>query len=475
MSQEKIVMDPLAGRPEAQQLEDARMAAREFASFSNEEVWKIADAVSAAAYEKAEYYAEWAVRETGFGVAAHKKIKNEAAGAGVAAFYRGQDFTGYQVDAENKLVKIARPAGVVLGLSPSTNPVATVIFKAMLCILSRNALVVCPHPASKECCVDAVDFLAAAAEKAGAPKGSIQVVREPTLPLVGAMMKSDKINVILATGGPGVVRAAYSSGNPAIGVGSANVPDYVDASADIQKAAADMVLSGSFDNNLPCTCVSVVLAERVIADQLQQAMVASGTHMVTAVEEVEKLRSFLYPEGAYNAAAVGKSAAWIAEQVGIDLPVGAVLMCVEIKKIDAGDLFSKEKFFPIIGFMRVDGLEQALDAARTMIEIGGSGHSVSIHSRNTEAILAMSSLDVYRVAVNGPSVLVSAGLGSALAPTFTLGTGYFGRGSVAENIGPGHLIHWTSIAYNSDPAEVMEGMEGAMKRWDDQRIQGQCC
>lgn len=469
MGQEKNKMNPLYGRPELTMLEVARVAAREFACYTNEEVWKIADAVSAAAYEKAEYYAEWAVRETGYGVSAHKKIKNEAAGAGVADFYRGQDFTGYQIDTENKLVKIARPAGVVLGLSPSTNPVATIIFKAMLCILSRNSLVVCPHPASKECCVDAVCFLAEVAEKAGAPKGVIQVVREPTLPLVGAMMKSDMVNVILATGGPGVVRAAYSSGNPAIGVGSGNVPDYVDATADIQKAAADIVLSGCFDNNLPCTCVSVVLAERSIADQLRQAMVEGGTHMVTVAEEIEKLRSFLYPEGAYNPKAVGKSAAWIAEQTGINLTPGAAIMCVEIPRIDADDLFSKEKFFPVIGFLRVEGLEEAIDAARVMIGIGGAGHSASIHSHNPDAIVAMSSLEVYRIAVNGPSVLVSSGVTSALAPTFTLGTGYFGRGTVAENVGPGHLVHWTSIAYNSDPAEVMEGMDGAMKRWDDNR------
>jgi len=462
MSQEKAASDSLLGVTEQEMLKTAKDAARLFSSYNREQVQKIVAAVSAAAYAKAAHYAEWSVRETGYGVVEHKKVKNELAAVSVPEFYKDTDFTAIQVDTGKKVVKIPRPAGVVLGLAPCTNPIATIIFKSMISILSRNALIICPHPAAKGCCVDAADVIAEAAEQAGAPKGIIQVVREPNLPLVGALMKSDQINVILATGGPGVVRAAYSSGNPALGVGSGNVADYVDESAVIQKAAAEIVLSASFDNNLPCTCVSVVLAEREIADELAAELKNNGSHMVADPQEIEKLRAYLYPEGNYNPAAVGKSAQWIADEAGISFTGGAVVLCVEIERIDPNDVFAREKFFPVLGFLRVKGVDGALEAARAMIATGGAGHSVSVHSNKPAAVAAMSTLDVYRVAVNGPSVLVSSGVASGLAPTFTLGTGYFGRSSVGENVGPGHLVHWTSIAYNSDPSEVMGDIADAL-------------
>lgn len=456
--------------PERHLLEQAEWAAESFAAYSSKEVDEIVETVAARAAEKALFYAEWAVKETGYGVAEDKAYKNIGCSTGLVQFYRDQDFTGYQVDHSNKIVKFARPAGVVLALVPSTNPIATTYFKILIGLKSRNAVIISPHPAAKECCAAVCDDLAQMAEKAGAPKGVIQVVRKPTVPLVGALMQSDRVNVILATGGPAMVRAAYSSGNPALGVGPGNVPHYVDKTADIEKAAQRIVHGVSFDNNLPCTCDSVVIADREIGDQLADTMVKKGAHAVNEEDEKQRLAEFLFPEGIYNHGAIGKSAEWIAHEAGIKVKPGTKVLGVEIFKIDHEEVFSREKMFPVVGFLKVDGLAAALRAARSMIRMGGSGHSAAIHSNTPDAIISWgSSLRVYRVAVNGVATLTSSGYESGLPPTVTIGTGYFGRSSVGENVGPGHLVHWTHLAYNQDPAEVMGDIDAALSRWDDQR------
>jgi acetaldehyde dehydrogenase/alcohol dehydrogenase len=456
--------------PERHVLEQAEWAAESFASYASREVDDIVEAVAARAAEKALYYAEWAVKETGYGVAEDKAYKNIGCSTGLVKFYRDQDFTGYEIDHNHKIVKFARPAGVVLALVPSTNPIVTTYFKILICLKSRNAVIISPHPAAKACCAAVCDDLAEVAEKAGAPRGAIQVVRNPTVPLVGALMKSDRVSVTLATGGPAMVRAAYSSGNPALGVGPGNVPHYVDKTADIKKAAERIVQSVSFDNSLPCTCDSVVIADREIGDDLADAMVKRGTHAVGAGEEKERLAEFLFPDGAYNHSAIGKSAEWIAHEAGIKIKDGTKVLGVEILKVDEEEVFSHEKMFPVVGFLKVDGLKGALRAARSMIRMGGSGHSTAIHSNSPDAIVAWgSSLRVYRVAVNGAATLTSSGYESGLPPTVTIGTGYFGRSSVGENVGPGHLVHWTRIAYNEDPSEVMGDIDGALERWDKGR------
>jgi len=463
----------MEGMAERELLVKAQKAARDFANYTPAQVDKIVEAVAAVAAEKAQFYAEWAVRETGLGVVEHKVLKNQAASAALVAYYRGQSFAGYEVDDKLKVVKFARPAGVVLGVAPCTNPVSTIFYKSLIALMSRNAVVFCPHPAAKECCADAVDVLLAAAVEAGAPENIIQTVRKPSIPVVDAMMKSNLVNVILATGGPGLVKAAYSSGNPAIGVGPGNVAHYVDETADISKAAAEIILSGSFDNNVLCTGDSVVLAKKEVSDQLLDAMTEQGAYMIKDSADVAKLRSYLFPEGKMNPESVGHSAQFIADKAGIAIPEQAVLLCVGLDKIDKADEFSCEKMFPIIGYMRVDGVDDALFAAQEMIRFGGSGHSAAIHSANHDAILAWGSLNVCRVTVNGPAALVSAGLGADLTaglnPTMTLGTGYFGGSSIGDNIGPMHLIEWTKIAYEGGFPGSEGDVTAALKRWDTGR------
>jgi acyl-CoA reductase-like NAD-dependent aldehyde dehydrogenase len=470
MAQEATLADQIATVPERHLLEQAEWAAEAFAACSGEEVAGIVEAVAAAAADKARHYAEWAVRETSYGNVDDKEYKNLGCSSGLAAFYRGRNLTGYEIDHDNKIVSIARPAGVVLALVPSTNPIATTFLKILICLMSRNAVIICPHPAAKECCSDVSLFLAKVAEDAGAPRGAIQVVRKPSVSLVGSLMQSEMVSVILATGGPAMVRAAYSSGNPALGVGPGNVAHYVDATADIDKAAQRIVRGAAFDNNLACTSESVVLADREIGDELSDAMIKHGTHAVVDEADAKKLGDFLYPDGTYNPEAIGKSAEWISREVGIRVKAGTKALGVEIFKIGYDEVFSREKMFPVVGFMKVDGLNGALRAARAMIRMGGAGHSAAIHSQDPDAIVAFGTqLRVYRISVNGVAPFTSSGYESGLPPTVTIGTGYFGRSSVGENVGPDHLVHWTRIAYNDDPSEVMGDIDGAMARWDEWR------
>ncbi|MDX6524316.1 MAG: hypothetical protein QOI17_1829 [Gaiellales bacterium] len=231
-------------------LQRAHWAATAFAGYDRERTHRIVLAVADEAYRNAERYAEWAVRETGFGVVDHKRRKNEACSRGLVEWYAGSDFVSARIDADSKIVELPRPAGVVLALTPSTNPIATVYFKVLLALMTRNAVVVSPHPLAREVSVDAVQHLAAAAVAAGAPDGCIQVVEEPTIPLIEALMSDPTTDVILATGGSAVVRAAYRSGNPAIGVGPGNVPALVDHTADLALAAERLVDSKAFDNSI---------------------------------------------------------------------------------------------------------------------------------------------------------------------------------------------------------------------------------
>ena len=234
-------------------LQRARWAATAFAAYDRERTRRVVEAVADVAYQNAERFAVQAVEETGMGVAEHKRRKNEACSRGVAERYAGDDYVGVQIDAAAKIVAVPKPAGVVLALTPSTNPIATVYFKILLALMTRNAVVVSPHPLAKKTSADAVHLLARAAVAAGAPDGCLQVVEEPTIPLIEALLADDGVDVIVATGGTAVVRAAYRSGNPSLGVGPGNVPALVDATADVTQAARCLASSKAFDNSILCT------------------------------------------------------------------------------------------------------------------------------------------------------------------------------------------------------------------------------
>lgn len=436
-------------------LASAKSAAAQFSQMNKDQVEIIATAVGKAAREKSQFYAEWAVRETGFGDVDGKKMKNDLCSLNVV---EEQDFdllAGYKIDTDNKTVRFAKPAGVVVALVPSTNPVATIYFKALATLMTRNSVILCPHPAAKECSTHAADYLAGVAVKMGAPENAVQVVREPSIPFVNALMHSDDTSVILATGGPAMVRAAYSSGNPAIGVGPGNVPCYVDSSADVAKAGAEIVFSKSFDNSLPCACESVVLADEEISNNLKQSMIDAGAQFVAA-EDIEKLSDFLFSDGQLNPAALGRSAQTIAESAAITYQEGAKVLVVELDEISATNPYNKEKMCPVVGFHKVDGVEGGVEAALEMLNIMGAGHSAVVHAQDYRVTSRYASaLPVCRVSANTPAVTGASGMSSNLDTGPVIGTGYYGRSSVSENIGPKQLVQHTVLAYSSDPSEVM--------------------
>ncbi|MBI2255580.1 MAG: aldehyde dehydrogenase family protein [Proteobacteria bacterium] len=435
-------------------LQMAEWAAAAFARFDRARVEKIARAAADAAYAHAGELAEAAVKETGFGVAAHKKIKNELTSRGLFDLYSKDDYCSARIKAELKMVELPRPAGIVFALTPSTNPVCSVYYKVLMALMTRNAIILSPHPMAKNCSIRAAKLMVEAAEKAGAPIGIIQIIEQPNLPLIEYVMKSPRVGVILATGGTPMVRAAYSSGNPAIGVGPGNAPALVDDNANLNEAAKRIVTSKSFDNSILCTNESVVLAVESIADRLLQALKSAGAY-VAKPEEVSALRELLFGMGTFNIAVLGKSAVEIAGMANIRVPSNTQIILTEIDRVGIDEPLSKEKLCPVLGFLRVPHADAGITQARALIRLSGAGHSAAIHSKNAATILKYgAAVKALRVAVNAPCSLGAAGYGTHLAPAFTIGTGFFGSSSIGENVGPQHLVNWTRIAYNDDPKEA---------------------
>jgi acyl-CoA reductase-like NAD-dependent aldehyde dehydrogenase len=460
MTYEPLMVEP-AGVPRGRAMvERADWAARAFAKYDVTTVNRIVDAAASALAARAQEFARDAVAETGFGVVEHKVLKNVACSTGIVETYRGQDFVSPEIDEVNKIVAIPRPAGVVLALTPSTNPVATVSFKIILALMTRNAIIISPHPMAKKVCTAAAKAMAKAAVEAGAPDGIIQIVEDPSIPLINALMTDERTDVIVATGGSPVVRSAYRSGNPAIGVGPGNVPVLVDATADIQKTAARIIESKAFDNSILCTNESVVIAEHAIADKLLSAFAREGAYVLKN-EERDAVRNTVFPDGHFNIKMVGKDAVWIAEQAGIKVPAKTRVLVAPFDLVVPEEPLAHEKLCPVLGFVRVPTAERGIDIARAVLRITGAGHSAAIHSANPDLIMKFSAaVPVLRVSVNVGNSLGASGIQTNLPPTMTIGTGFAGRSSVGENLQPKHLLNYTRLAYNADAREVMPSFAG---------------
>jgi acyl-CoA reductase-like NAD-dependent aldehyde dehydrogenase len=441
-------------------LQRAHWAAETFARYDRTRVVRILDAVAEAAEAHAERFAEEAVAETGMGVVEHKILKNRMLSRGLWDHYRDHDFVSPRIDAGAKILELPRPAGVIFALTPVTNPVATVYFKVMLALMTRNAIVVSPHPGAKHVCADAVRMLSDAAVRAGAPDGCIQIVEEPSIPLIEALMTDPTTDVVVATGGGAVVRAAYRSGNPALGVGPGNVPSFVDASADITAAAREIIDSKSFDHSILCTNESVVIVEEEVADQLERELKKHGGHIVDA-SEVEQVREHLFPNGHMRLDLIGKSALELAEAAQLKVPATTRVLIAPFSLVVPEEPLAHEKLFPLLGLVRVPNTRAGISAAQAMLRITGAGHSASIHSRDARTIMAYgAAVKVLRVSVNVGNSLGSAGVLTNLSPTMTIGTGFYGRSSVGENLEPRHLINLMRVAYNADAAVPFDDFTG---------------
>ena len=441
-------------------LQRAQWAALAFSRYDKDTVDRIVSAAARAGAAKAREYAEWAVSETGYGVVEDKFLKNVSCSTGIVEAYRDHDYVSPRFDPTAKILEIPRPAGVVLALTPSTNPVATVFFKTLLCLMTRSVVIVSPHPMAKGVCADAARTMAEAAVEAGAPDGVIQVVDEPSIPLIDALMTDARTDVIVATGGTAVVRSAYSSGTPAIGVGPGNVPVLVDQTAELALAAKRIADSKSFDNSILCTNESVLICEQPALDNLVRHLHREGAYLL-ADEERDRLRELLFPKGSFDLRFVGKDAAFIAAEAGVRVGGNTRVLLAPFDLVVPEEPLAHEKLCPVLGLVSVPNVHRGIEAARAVLRITGPGHSAAIHSTNPSTIMDYSAaLRVLRVVVNVGNSLGSSGLETNLPPTMTIGTGYFGRSSVAENLQPKHLVQWTQVAYNSSADEPFGNFAG---------------
>jgi acetaldehyde dehydrogenase / alcohol dehydrogenase len=427
-------LDGLAGA--RAMLARAEWAARAFAGYDKETVDRIVESVAAAAEARAQRYARWAVQETGFGVVEHKTRKNIAGSRGVVEAYRDHDYVNPRVDPASRTLALPRPAGVVLALSTATNPVCTVYRTVLLALLTRNAVLLSPHPAASQVCADVAGVLAEAARAAGAPDGVVQLVEQPSAALAESLMADPRTDLIVVTGGPAMVRAAYRSGTPALGFGPANVPVLVDASADPVEAATRIVHSKSFDNSVLCTSESVLIAEDAVADRLLAELRRSGAHALDA-GECARLRAALFPGGRFDTRFVGRDAPSIAAELGLRVADGTRVLLAPFELAVPEEPLAHEKPCPVLGFVRVASARRGIAVAGALLRIGGdAGHpaatsSAAIHSADPATVMAYSAaLPVRRVSVNVGNSLGASGADTVLAPE--------------------HLVNWARIGYNDD-------------------------
>ncbi len=434
----------------------ARAAADAFRRIAPAQAMAIAGTVANAAAGRARHYAEWAVRETGFGKVEDKIDKNLTGSIRIYETYCDSPIGGIRQDRDRNLVEIGRPAGVIVGLSNSTSPVGTVYFKAMLALMTRNAIVFSPHPAALACTADAARFLEKTARLAGAPTDAIQILAEPTLKATNALMQSGDTDLVIATGGAAMVRAAYSSGNPALGVGPGNTPVYVDRSADLASAAEKIVAGKEYDYGTPCSAPSVVLADRPVARELRGLLERQGAYFCSD-EELATLEAAAFPGGRLNPAIVGQPAGRVAQIAGLSLPpeTRAIVGLLKDAAKDAATVppMAREKLSVLLGAAAVDGVEGAIGIARCMLRSAGSGHTAAIFTGDPEqAVLFGAALDYYRIVVNGDPTNGAVGRGTALPVTFTIGTGFAGKSSIDHNLGPEDLIDWKRVAFPAGDA-----------------------
>lgn len=425
-----------------------------WAHASQADVDRVCAAMAEAGYQASERLGRLAQEETGYGVAAHKKLKNEFASRMVWQSIRDQKTVGViRHDPDRRLYEIAWPMGVVAALVPSTNPTSTAFFKALIAVKARNVIVFSPHPFARRCIFEAAQAMALAAENAGAPRGLINCLQQVSLPGTQELMSHKNTALILATGGAAMVKAAHSCGKPAYGVGPGNVPVYVDRSADVERAARYIVASKAFDYSTICATEQSVVVDRPVARRLAERMRAEGAYF-TNPQETDALRRALFlPDGGMNTAVVGKSASYVAVYAGFHVPAETRVLVAPLLKVGRQEPLSHEKLTTVLGWYEVDGWEQGCETSIALIQAGGRGHTQIIHASDERVILAFGlEKPVFRILVNTMGTLGAIGFTTGLMPSMTLGSGGVGGSITGDNITAYHLINIKRLAYETLPA-----------------------
>ncbi len=432
----------------------AKQAWLELAEFSQERVDAIVDAMAAAATPQAEAFARLAVEETGYGVVEDKVQKNLFSSQKVYNFIRPMKTVGVVARHEDRrVVEIAEPFGVVAAVVPSTNPTSTAIYKILISIKARCAVVLSPHPAAVKCISAVAEVMEEAARRAGAPAGAINWMTTVTLEGTQELMKHRDVAVILATGGMGLVRAAYSAGKPAYGVGPGNAPAYIERTADVRKAARDIVTGKTFDNGVLCSSENSVVVDEAIADAARRELEAQGAYFMSKSEIDAVARVLVTPQRLPNPALVGKSATVIAEKCGVSVPAGTRVLIAPLDGVGRDFPLSIEKLCPVLSYYVVKDWQEGCERCKQILRYGGMGHTMSIHSQNEQVILEFGlKKPAFRIVVNSPTTHGSIGLTTGLDPAMTLGCGGYGGNITSDNISPRHLLNIKRLAYEVTPA-----------------------
>ena len=429
-------------------VEKAKKAQQEFAQKSQEEVDAIVKSVAEAGVRNAKRLAKMAHEETGFGIEADKVIKNVFGSRGVYGAIKDMKTIGVlEVDEEKKTKKIAIPVGIVAGLIPSTNPTSTAFYKSEIALKGGNAIIFSPHPNAKNCIVEAVKVIRTAIAEAGGNEDLVSVITIPTIQATDMLMKHPDVAMILATGGSAMVRAAYSSGTPAIGVGPGNGPAYIEKTADVALAVKRIMDSKTFDNGTICASEQSVMCDCDMEAAVRVEMEKQGAYFLND-EQIAKLGKFiLRANGTMNPQIVGKSAQVIADLAEIEIPEGTRVLVAKETGIGFGHPYSNEKLAPILGFYTAENYVEICELAQKILHYEGAGHTFSMHTKDPKIVDYFAArIPASRIMVNTPSALGGIGASTGMLPALTLGCGAIGGSATSENVGPQHLINVRVVA-----------------------------
>ena len=430
-------------------LQAAHEAWLKFEHFTEDQVERILLEISKTGIANAEPLARMAVEETGFGNAEHKTLKNLFCAQDVYQAIRQMKTVGIvNEDKEKKVFEVASPIGVIAAIIPSTNPTSTTIYKALIALKGRNAIVFSPHPSAMRCINETSRLIADAAERAGAPRGVISCMKIPTTEGTQELMKHTLTSLILATGGTGLVRAAYSAGKPAFGVGPGNVPTYIEKSADVAKAVRDILTGKCFDNGTLCSSEQSIVCDEAVKDSVLDELKKQGAHICTAQEKIQLERTIQTPRRTLNTKIVGKSAVKIAEMAGFLVPSGTRALVAHAEGVGPEYPISMEKLSPTLGFFVVKNWQEGCAKCIDILNFGGLGHTLSLHTKDDEIVRQFGlRKPAFRICVNTPAALGAVGYTTNLFPSMTLGCGAAGGNITSDNISPLHLINLKRVAY----------------------------
>ncbi|MCP9494108.1 MAG: aldehyde dehydrogenase family protein [Pyrinomonadaceae bacterium MAG19_C2-C3] len=447
--------DLVAVRQAGDLVEAAHVAQTKLAGFDQARINRICEAMVRAALAEAARLGAMAVEETGFGVADDKREKNRFASEDVWNHFKDLRTVGTIAESKD-IIEIASPRGVIAGIIPSTNPTSTAIFKVLISIKSRNAIVLSPHPSAAKCITETVRVMREAAVKEGLPADAIACMTEATIEGTEGLMKHKQTALILATGGIGLVRAAYSSGKPAFGVGPGNVPVFIERTADVPIAVQNILTGKCFDNGTICASEQAVVADAPIAGEVKKQFEIQGGHFLNAAEADQLARIVVTQGRTLNPKIVGKSVKIIAEMAGLNVPEGTRCLMAEVGGVGREHPLSIEKLSPILAFYVADNLEHGAARCFEILSYGGMGHTAGIHTRSRDAARAFGTeMPASRVIVNSPTTHGAIGFSTALPPSMTLGCGSWGGNVTSDNISPLHLMDIKRVAFETKPVKSL--------------------